>query len=111
MYFLYQKQDQEGPKVIPEETELNSSKTTVSAGSEEKVPSVPTVPAASTTPTATATVSSTQQQPNGNGKGVPEENPWWKPKVTGVDGAYEWYYYNKLNEIMRAANVLHSIRK
>lgn len=75
--FLYQKQDQEGPKVIPEETELNSSKTTVSAGTEETaVPSVP--PTAPTTapsaPTVTAAVPSTPQ-PNGNGKGVPEENP------------------------------------
>lgn len=71
--FLYQKQDQEGPKVIPEETELNSSKTTVSAGAEETaVPSVPTAtPTAPSVPTA---VPSTPQ-PNGNGKGVPEENP------------------------------------
>lgn len=74
--FLYQKQDQEGPKVIPEETELNSSKTTVSAGTEETaVPSVPTgTPTAPSAPTVTAAVSSTPQ-PNGNGKGVPEENP------------------------------------
>lgn len=74
--FLYQKQDQEGPKVIPEETELNSSKTTVSAGTEETaVPSVPTAtPPAPTAPTVTAAVPSTPQ-PNGNGKGAPEENP------------------------------------
>lgn len=74
--FLYQKQDQEGPKVIPEETELNSSKTTVSAGAEETaVPSVTTAPiTAPSAPTVSAAVPSTPQ-PNGNGKGVPEENP------------------------------------
>lgn len=71
--FLYQKQDQEGPKVIPEETELNSSKTTVSAGAEETaVPSVTTAP--TTAPSVSTAVPSTPQ-PNGNGKGVPEENP------------------------------------
>ncbi|XP_062122143.1 LOW QUALITY PROTEIN: uncharacterized protein LOC133835959 [Drosophila sulfurigaster albostrigata] len=49
--------DQEGPKVIPEETELNSSKTTVAGSAEET--------------TTTPAVQSTQL--NGNGKG-PQDN-------------------------------------
>lgn len=36
-------QDQEGPKVIPEETEINSSKTTVAGGTEELAPKAASV--------------------------------------------------------------------